>query len=217
MSHAPPADPARTLQTSGIVIHTPRRFDLILAAIFLFREGAFRERLADRARLALGETVLDVGCGTGSFAIVAARRVGALGRVHAIDASSEMIDRAEAKARRAGQQIGFARGLAEALPYPDGSFDVVTATFLLRHLPPQARRAPIAEMSRVTKPGGRVLLVDTRPAPGARGPGGRKPLDLFDAIADVNDAGLAVLATGALGQRRLHFILATKLHRTEPT
>jgi ubiquinone/menaquinone biosynthesis C-methylase UbiE len=91
-----------TPQTSGIVIHTPRRFDLIVAAMFLFRERAFRERLADLARLAPSESLLDVGCGTGSFAIVAAGRVGASGHVRGIDASPEMIARAEAKAGRAG-------------------------------------------------------------------------------------------------------------------
>ena len=71
------------------------------------------------------------------------------------------------------------------------------------------------EIGRVTKPGGRVFLVDTRPAPGARGPGGRKPFDLFESIADFRDAGLIVLATGTVGQRRLHFILARKPHRPE--
>ena len=197
-------------QTSGIVIRTPRRFDLILAAIFLFRERAFRERLAELAQLAPGESVLDVGCGTGSFAMVADQRVGSSGCVRGIDASPEMIARAEAKARQAGRRIDFAVALAEALPHPDRSFDIVTASFLLRHLPPDARRGPLLEMARVARPGGRVFLVDTRPAPDASGPGGRKPLDLFDSIDDLTGAGLEVLATGAVGWRRLHFILATK-------
>lgn len=199
--------------TTGIVIHTPHRFDLIVAAMFLGRERAFREKLADLAQLAHGQSVLDVGCGTGTLAIVAKRHVGEAGTVCGIDASPEMIARARQKARRAGVNAAFDTGLAEAPPFPDDTFDVVLATFLLRHLPPDARAKPVRQMCRVARPGGRLLLVDTRPKPDQAGKGGRKPLDLYDSVPEIEGAGFRV-ETGAVGTRSLHFIRATAPDRT---
>jgi 2-polyprenyl-3-methyl-5-hydroxy-6-metoxy-1,4-benzoquinol methylase len=209
---AEPQSRPHSARTSGIVIHTPRRFDLIVALAFLGRERAFRNRLADLAGLSPGETVLDVACGTGTLAILAKQRVGESGRVRAIDASVEMISRARKKARRANVDVAFENAFAEALPFADKTFDVVTSTFLLRHLPPEARDRTVREMCRVVKPDGRLLLVDTRPTPAqlrAAAGNARQPVDVFDSIPTIRAAGFDAITTGAVGFRNLHFILAT--------
>ena len=91
------------LATKGLVMHsTARYYDLLTWLLTLGRERAFRDRLVDLARLAPGESVLDAGCGTGTLAIAAKRRVGPSGAVHGIDASPEMIARARRKAAKAG-------------------------------------------------------------------------------------------------------------------
>lgn len=144
----------------GLVIHSAFRYDLRLWLMSRGRESALRNEQVDLARLAPGESVLDVGCGTGTLAIAAARRVGATGEVHGIDPSPEMIGRARAKARRAGVPLTFDTGMAQSLPFPDARFDAVLSTFVLHQLPTDALHAAFAEMRRVLKPGGRLLLVD---------------------------------------------------------
>ena len=202
-------------------------YDALAWALTLGRERALRERLAEAARLAPGETVLDAGCGTGSLAVAAKRRVGATGVVHAIDAAPEMIALAREKAARAGADVAFDVARAEALPFPDAYFDAVLSTLMLHHLPGPVRRAFAAEMRRVLKPGGRVLAVDFEaPARRSRGLIARVHrhggVPTRDVVALLESVGLRVRETGAVGVSDLHFTLATApragedAHATEP-
>ena len=153
-------------ETKGLVMHSEARYyDLLAWLLTLGRERAFRERLVEIARLAPGERVLDVGCGTGALAIAARRRVGPTGTVHGIDASPEMIARATRKSERAGTGVSFRTGVAEALPFPDAHFDVVLGTLMLHHLPRAAREQCVREMRRVLKPGGKLLFAEHGLAP----------------------------------------------------
>jgi ubiquinone/menaquinone biosynthesis C-methylase UbiE len=86
-----------TPQTRGFVWNWARRYDLLIGAVTLSRERAFRQRIVDLARLEPGESVLDVGCGTGALAMVAKQRVGEMGSVFGIDPSPQMIARANGK------------------------------------------------------------------------------------------------------------------------
>src|SRR5437899_8062623 len=88
--------------TTGLVLHSPVGYDRLIWLVTFGRERAFREKVLRLARLERGETVLDVGCGTGTLAIAAKRHVGPAGTVYGIDASPEMITRAGKKAGRAG-------------------------------------------------------------------------------------------------------------------
>ena len=204
-----------TAHTKGLVLHSTARYYDLLAWLLTFgRERAFRERTLDLARVAPGDTVLDVACGTGSLALAAKRRVGAHGVVHGIDASPEMIERATAKVRKARVPVDIREGLAESLPLPDASVDVVLGTLMVHHLPGPTRQAAVREMRRVLRPGGRVLLVDF-----AKGNAG-KPRGLLDHLHRhggvrpddlaglVEGAGMRVVERGAVGVLDLHYVLA---------
>jgi SAM-dependent methyltransferase len=105
------------------------------------------------AGLRAGQRVLDIGTGDGTYAIEAARRGAS---VVGLDTSPAMLTAAQARAHAAGLQIDVRLGSAMALPFPDASFDRVLAVTVLCFVDDPARA--LAEMARVTKPGGRVVL-----------------------------------------------------------
>lgn len=151
-------------ETKGLVLNQGRRYDLgeWFHDTFSFH-GAFREfrqRTVTLAQLQPGEQVLDVGCGTGTLAIEVARRVGRTGRVVGIDPGTEQIARARVKAARSNASIEFQVGVIEQLPFPDQVFDVVFSTLMIHHLPAPLKRQGLAEVARVLKPGGRLVLAD---------------------------------------------------------
>jgi ubiquinone/menaquinone biosynthesis C-methylase UbiE len=199
--------------TKGRVLHSAVGYDLMAWLFLLGREGAFRERLVQLARLEPGQSVLDIGCGTGSLAIAAKRHVGPLARVHGIDASPEMIARARKKAGKAGLDVSFTEGVVERLPFPDQQFDVVLSTLMLHHLPREAREQCAREIRRVLKSGGRVLAVDFGKATGE----GKSFIEHFHRHGNVNmsdivtllsEEGLVIIESGSVGVRELNFVLA---------
>jgi ubiquinone/menaquinone biosynthesis C-methylase UbiE len=107
-----------------------------------------------------GDAVLDVGCGTGTLAMEVARRVGRAGRVAGVDPGTEQIARARAKAARRNMPIEFQIGVIEQLAFPDQTFDVVFSTLMMHHLPTPLKRQGLAEIARVLKPGGRLVIAD---------------------------------------------------------
>ena len=167
------------------------------------------------ARLQPGEAVLDIGCGTGTLAILAKGEVGPTGEVSGIDASPEMIARAQKKAGRAGIDVSFKNAFAQSLPYPDARFDVVLTTVMLHHLPKKARAELAVEIGRVLKPRGRVLAIDF----GGSGKDRHGFLDhihhrhghveLNDMVALFKDAGLTIAESGLVGMRDLQYLVAT--------
>lgn len=116
----------------------------------LFRPWA--PLLADAARIAPGQRVLDVACGTGVLAREAAKRAAPGGSVVGLDCNESMLT----MARRQAPAIEWKMGRAEALPFPDRSFDVVASQFGLMFF--DDRAASLREMWRVLKPGGRLAV-----------------------------------------------------------
>lgn len=201
------------LNTTGIVLHRAFWYDLFLWLASLGRERRYREKALDLASLKPGESVLDIGCGTGTLAIAAKRRVGPAGRVFGVDASPEMLARANKKAKKAGSQVVFKNGIVEALPFPDAQFDAVLSTVMLHHLGPKARQQCAHEVRRVLKPGGRVLIVDfAKPAEGKKGLldhfHHHGYFDLRDFTAQLTAVGLDTVKSGALAIGDLQFVLA---------
>ncbi|HLZ06709.1 MAG TPA: class I SAM-dependent methyltransferase [Bradyrhizobium sp.] len=198
----------------GLILHRAAFYDFGVWLMLLGQERAFRERMLEPARLGGGESVLDIGCGTGSLAMVAKRQVGPDGKVVGLDASAEMLARAAYKAGKAGLDVTFKQAAAQSLPLPDTEFDVVTATLMLHHLPGKAREQCAREISRVLKPGGRVLAVDfAAPARkrwwALRSPHRHGHVTLESMVAILEAAGLKVVETGAI-RRNLGFALATR-------
>jgi demethylmenaquinone methyltransferase/2-methoxy-6-polyprenyl-1,4-benzoquinol methylase/phosphoethanolamine N-methyltransferase len=148
-------------QTAGRTIRWWARFYDAASWLLSFgRAPAIRRMTVEMAAAAPGESVLDVGCGTGSLAIALKAEVGASSEVTGIDASPEMIEQARRKATRAGVDAGFEVAPIEGLPFPDARFDLVVSSFMLHHLPDGVKRKGLAEVRRVLKPGGRFLAVD---------------------------------------------------------
>jgi demethylmenaquinone methyltransferase/2-methoxy-6-polyprenyl-1,4-benzoquinol methylase len=114
----------------------------------------WRARAADLAALGPGDSALDVACGTGDLAIELSRRVGTGGEVIGSDFSEEMLERARAKA----PGLAWEWGNALELPYASGRFDAATVGFGARNFSDLERG--LAEMTRVVKPGGRVVVLE---------------------------------------------------------
>lgn len=197
----------------GLVLRSHARYyDLVMRLLALGQGGTPHERIVDMARLAPGERVLDVGCGTGSLALIAKTRVGTAGIVCGVDASGQMLKRASHKARRRAVQIDFRVASVEALPYPDRGFDVVFSTLMLHHLPRPVRRRCAGEMARVLRDGGRVLVADFQ-AP-ARGHKRWTHLHRHGGVAReevaslLQEAGFRVLQTSEPDVPGLHCTLA---------
>ncbi len=158
------ASKASAKETKGLVLNQGWRYDLMewFHDTFSFR-GKFRElrqRTANLARIQPGDAVLDVGCGTGTLALEVARRVGHTGRVAGVDPGAEQIARARRSAARRHVPIEFQIGVIEQLPFPDQTFDVVLSTLMMHHLPKSLKRQGLAEIARVLKPGGRLVITD---------------------------------------------------------
>jgi ubiquinone/menaquinone biosynthesis C-methylase UbiE len=123
------------------------------------REQRFRTRLLEIAAISPGQRVLDLGCGSGTLAILASERQPDAA-IAGIDADPGMVERARRKAEAAGAKIELQVGSATALPHPDGSFDVVLSSLLFHHLPRDAKEQAAREIARVLAPGGRVAIAD---------------------------------------------------------
>lgn len=138
------------------------RYDLGNRVLSLGRDRAWRRTAAREAGLRPGGEALDVCAGTGDLAFELERRGG---RVLALDFCPEMLRRGATKAASRRSAVRFVAGDALALPFAPQTFDAATVAFGLRNL--ADARAGLAEMGRVLRPGGRLVVLEfTRPGKG---------------------------------------------------
>src|SRR5262245_7639728 len=137
--------------------------DRLATILSLGLDRRWRSAVVREARLAAGDSAIDVAAGTGLLATQLADRVGPFGRVVAVDLSPEMVDRGVARARDI-VQLEFILADALALPFDDGRFGAATIAFGLGALADPA--AALRELQRVVRPGGRVVCLEpTMPSP----------------------------------------------------
>ena len=116
-----------------------------------------KPRLLEALRPAAGETVLEVGPGTGYYTLSVAERLGASGVLHVFDLQQEMLDHTLRRAAAGGiQNVRPQQGDARSLPYPDETFDAAYLVAVLGEIPDQ--RAALSELRRVLKPNGRLVV-----------------------------------------------------------
>ena len=145
------------------------RYDLMNSVMTAGMHHRWRERAADLSRVGPGAAALDVCWGTGDMALELARRVGPGGRVVGLDFSAPMLE----LAREKSGAVRWVQGNALELPFEDGEFDAATVGFGARNV--VDLRRGIAEMARVVRPGGRVVILEiTTPR--------RPPLSWFYAV-----------------------------------
>ncbi|MGD9734260.1 MAG: class I SAM-dependent methyltransferase [Solirubrobacterales bacterium] len=139
-----------------------RLYDPVLAVAM--RERRFRHLMGQRvsADLPREGTAVDVGCGTGTFAVaLASQRTDA--KVVGVDGDAEIL--ALARDKPSAKAVTWHEGLAQELPLADQSADVVTMSLVLHHLLPEEKREALAEVKRVLKPGGHLHIADWGPGP----------------------------------------------------
>ncbi|MFN2646722.1 MAG: class I SAM-dependent methyltransferase [Burkholderiales bacterium] len=134
------------------------RYDVMNDLMSLGLHRYWKSFAVSVARPQSGERVLDVACGSGDLARALAARVGPRGEVWATDINRRMLERGRDRLADAGVLAPAIQCDAERLPFPAGSFDLVTAGFGLRNM--TRKDAALAEMARVLKPGGRAVVLE---------------------------------------------------------
>lgn len=134
------------------------RYDLLNRVMTAGLDRRWREAAAAAADVAVGEAALDVCTGTGDLAFALQRRVTDRGRVVGADFAENMLERARAKAVERDAPVAFVQADALALPFADDEFDGATVAFGIRNV--SDLDVGIAEMARVVRPGGRVVILE---------------------------------------------------------
>lgn len=152
-----PAAEAGTLEETQVQAMFDRIagvYDLMNSVMTAGLHQRWRERAVDLAHVERGDRALDVATGTGDLALALERRVGPAGEVIGSDFSERMLE----LARRKTADVRFEAANALALPYDDDSFDAATVGFGARNFADLA--GGLAEMARVVRPGGRVVVLE---------------------------------------------------------
>ncbi|MGA8216988.1 MAG: class I SAM-dependent methyltransferase [Solirubrobacterales bacterium] len=153
-------------ETLRLFAGLPRRYDVAGSLLSFGQDPRWRRAMVRRIEAGPGDRVLDVATGTGMVAEALVRRYGC--SVVGLDQSPEMLSGARAKLDAdpgLASRIELVRGEAESLPFPDGAFDHLTFTYLLRYVDDAA--ATLLELARVVKPGGRIASLEFMLPPNA--------------------------------------------------
>lgn len=123
------------------------------------REGTFKQALLKQVCIEAGNRILDLGCGTGTLALMV-KRACPRAEVFGLDADAEALEIARSKTAKSGYKVQIAQGLASALPYPNDFFDSVLSSLFFHHLTSESKKEAIREALRVLRPGGEFHIAD---------------------------------------------------------
>ncbi len=123
------------------------------------REATFKDALLRQARIQDGQRILDLGCGTGTLAMMVKRANGSA-EVFGLDADPEALRLARTKLEEAGIAVQLDQGLASALPYAAESFDLALSSLFFHHLHSELKLEAMREVLRVLRPGGEFHIAD---------------------------------------------------------
>jgi demethylmenaquinone methyltransferase/2-methoxy-6-polyprenyl-1,4-benzoquinol methylase len=146
------------------------RYDLLNRLMSLGVDQRWRRKTVAALRTPAGGRILDLATGTADLAIALARHY-PTARVDGLDPSAKMLAIGREKLARVGlaERVTLSDGIAESLPFPDRTFDGITIAFGIRNVPD--RPTALREMARVTRPGGRIAILElTEPTGGVLGP-----------------------------------------------
>jgi ubiquinone/menaquinone biosynthesis C-methylase UbiE len=146
----------RYIPAAGWRLLTPL-FDPLMAVTT--RERSWRSKVVDEALATNPATILDVGCGTGTLAVQLAQRA-PRSRVIGLDGDPDILTRAAAKAQEATVNVELLTGMADAIALDDASVDCAVSTLVFHHLAPDTKARALAEIKRVLRPDGRLVIAD---------------------------------------------------------
>jgi len=126
---------------------------------YIVRDVRYKSLLIDQADIRVGQSVLDLGCGTGTLAIMV-KHLHPGAEVTGLDADPDMLKVARYKSAREITPVTFDTGMTYDLPYPDESFDRVLSSIMIHHLKTPDKKRTAHEVFRVLKPGGQLHIVD---------------------------------------------------------
>ena len=136
-------------------------YDLIFRTFWMGREKDFRQGVIELMNLSGGESVLDIGCGTGTLTSMIAQRMTGRGSVFGIDLSPRMVEVAKERAREQGNQVEYKVCSSLTLPFDNQTFDVVVTSLVYHQMMSRQERVrTLGEIRRVLKPGGRYIAAE---------------------------------------------------------
>ncbi len=200
-----------TQRGNGTTIDSFRLNEVVSQIAFGGRRSRVYQQIVSLAGVRPGDSVLDVGSSSGYLARRLAAVTGPAGHVTGVDPSEGAIAYAR---RHALPATTFTAGTAQDLDLPDTTFDVVTCTLAIHHIPARQRQAAFRQMYRVTKPGGHLLAADFDPSrrPLRLHPGGRQMHRATATVGPLEElAATAGYQVGSTGQLPLlRYVLAIR-------
>ena len=195
-----------------------RYYDIVVNLITLGRTRAIHRETLSLAGLRPGNSVLDIGCGTGVLLLEAERMVGPEGTVVGLDVEPAMIKQARRRASDNNSRASFEIAPVDQIPYPDSTFDVAFSTLMYHHLTDTQKREGLVELERVLVPNGRLILVDINPTRRSilTSLPGHSRLDREDYVRHevtegMQAAGFTVVDTGAHPSKQLSYAIGQKV------
>jgi ubiquinone/menaquinone biosynthesis C-methylase UbiE len=159
-------------------------YDLVIRVTL--NEHGVKQQLIDQARIAPGATVVDLGCGTGTLAVMV-KRTQPAARVIGVDVDAKILDIARAKIAQAGVEVELRQGLGQDVGLAPGSVDRVLTSLVLHHLTTDEKLSALRALHAALKPGGELHVLDFGPPHNALMSLVSGPFRFFDEHARTND------------------------------